>query len=89
MSRVITPPDTDFVSKHHSILVINAPMTDIELLTLYLKQLFVDVDVYLYRDEFEDTSWAFTVSGTVNKVFTYPESKIQDIIEHLQGLNGE
>lgn len=89
MSRVITPPDTDFVSKNHSILVINAPETDVELLTLYLKQLFVDVDVYLYRDSFDNASWAFTVSGAVNKVFSYPNTTIQEIIEHLQGSNGE
>lgn len=88
MSRVITPPDTDFVSLNPSILVINATLTDVELLALYLKQLFTDVDVYLYRDEFADTSWAFTVSGTVDKVFTCPESTIQNVIEYLQGLNG-
>lgn len=88
MSRVITPPDTDFVSLNHSILVINATHTDVELLTLYLKQLFTDVDVYLYRDEFADTSWVFTVSGAVDKVFTCPESTIQNVIEYLQGLNG-
>lgn len=88
MSRVITPPDTDFVSLNPSILVINATPTDVELLTLYLKQLFTDVDVYLYRDEFADTSWAFTVSGAVDKVFTCPESTIQNVIGYLQGLNG-
>lgn len=88
MSRVITPPDTDFVSLNPSILVINATPTDVELLTLYLKQLFTDVDVYLYRDEFADTSWVFTVSGAVDKVFTCPESTIQNVIEYLQGLNG-
>lgn len=89
MSRIITPPDTDFASKHPSILVINASATDVELLTLYVKQLFADIDVYLYRDEFADTSWAFTVSGTVDKVFTYPDTSIQNIVEYLQGINGE
>lgn len=88
MSRVITPPDTDFASTAASILVINATETDVELLTLYLKQLFVDVDVYLYRDQFDDANWAFTVSGAVDKVFAYPDTKIQDIVEYLQGLNG-
>ena len=88
MSRVITPPDTDFASKSPSILAINATPTDVEILTLYLKQLFTDIDVYLYRDEFEDTNWAFTVSGSVDKVFTCPDSSIQNIIEYLQGLNG-
>lgn len=88
MSRVITPPDTDFVSNTPSILVINASETDVELLTLFLKQLFIDVDVYLYRDEFNDAKWAFTVSGTVDKVFTYPNTDIQEIISYLQKLNG-
>lgn len=89
MSRVITPPDTDFTSTTPSILVINATETDVELLALYLKQLFIDVDVYLYRDEFDNAKWTFTVSSSVDKVFSCPEDTIQNIVGYLQELNGK
>ena len=88
MSRVITPPDTDFASKNTTILLVNAPETDIEVLVLHLKQLYQNIDVYLYRDEFEDSGWAFNVAAASDKVFTYPSTSIQEIVTWLDNLNG-
>lgn len=88
MSRVITPPDTDFASANTSLLAVNLSDSDVEILTLFLKQYFKDVDVYLYRDEFEDSGWAMTVAAAVDKVFNKSSCTVQDIMEYLQGLNG-
>lgn len=88
MSRVITPPDTDFDSKNPSVLVVNATDTDVEILTLFLKQLYTDVDVYLYKGEFEDAGWALTVASAVDKTFKLPANQIQEVIEYLRSLNG-
>lgn len=88
MSRFITPPDTDFASKNHCILVIDAPDPDVEILGLVVKQLPVNVDIHLYRDEFDAAGWALTVASAVDKVFKYPNSTLQDVIDYLQKLNG-
>lgn len=88
MSRVITPPDTDFASKNPTVLLVNAPDVDVEVVTLHLKQLPQSIDLYLYRDEFEDTGWAFNVAAVSDRVFTYPNTNVEEIITWLNELNG-
>lgn len=88
MSRFITPPDTDFASKNPSVLIIGAADSEVEVLGLMVKQIDLNVDIYLYRDEFDDTGWAFTVAGAVDKVFRFPASTLQDVTDYLQKLNG-
>lgn len=88
MSRIITPPDTDFASKNPTVLIINAPRVDIDVIALHLKQLPQSIDVYLYHDEFEDAGWAFNVAAVSDKVFTYPNYNVQEITTWLTNVNG-
>ncbi len=88
MSRFITPPDTDFASKNPSILVIGASESEVEVLGLAVKETDLNIDVYLYREEFDDAGWALNVASVVDKVFKFPKSSLEEVFEYLKKLNG-
>ena len=55
-SNVITPPD--FIENENiNILIIDADLTDVENITLFLQTSFKFYNVYLYRDIMLDATW--------------------------------
>ena len=87
MSRFITPPDKDF-RQVPNILIKNFKPSEVELVALTAKVSPAEFDIYLYNDDFADANWADDVEGTVDRTFDSNTSKINEVIEYLQSLNG-
>ena len=83
MSRFITPPDVDFADDT-SVLLKNYSAADIEVVALTAKCTARDFDIYLYKDDYDDTAWLARVESMVHKTFTSGTDTLSNIVDYLQ-----
>jgi len=86
MTRFITPPDVFLDSQNEKILLIDATADEVETIAYICSNLDQDYDIYLYRDEFDDTAWLTQVAGradrlVINTVETYL-SPVKELFFH-------
>jgi len=71
-STVITPPD--FIENENTnILIIDADLTDVENITLFLQTSFKFYNVYLYRDIMLDVPWLEKVINSADTIIVNTE----------------
>ena len=79
MSKIITPPDQS--NEPNSYLIINATVTDIEMVVRWLRVCGKDYTIHLYHDGMHHTQWLSDVAFNckhiiINRDVTNPEGLI-------------
>lgn len=65
-SQIVTPPD--IIAELPVYLLINAPMSDVDLLIRWLQTVEIDYTIHLYNEDMADEQWLAEVASHVKHI---------------------
>lgn len=81
MSKVVTPPDV--VNEPDVYLILNADISDIEMVVNWLKVKQKNYTIHLYHDGMNDTSWLSSVADAAKCILANRSTSSTESIQAL------
>lgn len=81
MSKVVTPPD--IAREGRVYLILNAEVSDIEMVVNWLRINGKEYTIHLYQDGMNDTAWLGSVAAAADQVLV---NRTQSSVESIQAL---
>lgn len=81
MSKVVTPPD--IIIEEPVYLIINAPVTDIEIISHWLRIEQKDYTIHLYHEGMQDAKWLKEVASKSNRILIYKPNLSTELLSNI------
>lgn len=85
MSTLITPPDQ--ISDRAEYLIVNADITDLEMIIHYLRVNQHDININIYHEGMSDTEWLRSVANNSQKILVNKENTPTETFQVLKPLS--
>ena len=81
MSKIVTPPDV--INDGNVYLILNADVSDIEMVVNWLRINHKDYTIHLYQDGMADTAWLTSVAATAQHILVNRSASSAESIHAL------